>query len=244
MSGPQFIGDFESGNTSQYNLVDTTSTGAITNPVVVTSPVRSNKSIYACGYQCNSVQHRCETAPQVPNSLCLREGMDRYFGWSLYVPSAGWATGAWQIAGQWHSNVNNGDAWDSASPPLTFVLGNSNFGADVTHWYIGGGSSNPANIPWWSYDLGAIAFDTWVDFVVHAKFTTVQANCVLRAWVNGVKLVDLSPPPYQLLYATTGDRYNYWKVGYYRDGTMTNTASLYWDNVRIGGTYASVDPSV
>lgn len=245
MSGShQFLGDFETGNVAQYGSTDLTSSGATTAPAIVTSPVRSALSTYACGYQCNSLQHRCETVPGVNNNLAVREGTERFFGWSVFFSSTNWATGAWQIFGQWHANVNSGDAWDSASPPLIIAGGGNNFSQNPTHWYVAGAGSDPLSTPYWSFDLGVIPFDSWQDVVVRARFSTTLANCILQVWLNGTKVVDAVPPPAVLLFPTTSaDRYNYWKVGYYRDSAIVSVATVYFDNVRIGGTYASVDPT-
>jgi hypothetical protein len=204
MSGVQFNGDFETGTTDQYGHIHTSGTGPLVSPTIVTSPVRPGGSTYACAFTCSSVQYRCELQSNAtdPDSLCAMEGHDRYYGWSVRLPSAGWASGPWQGMGQWHSNVNNGDAWDNASPSLIIYIGSTNGGRNPGHWYIGGGGNNPASIPEWNIDLGSIIFDAWVDVVVRVVFSTTTANCLVQVWLNGTQVVN-QVPPQPLLYPTS-----------------------------------------
>lgn len=246
MSGAQFNGDFETGTVGQYSNHVLSGVGPLVNPAIVTSPVRPGGSKYACAFTCSSVQYRCELVPHVsdPDSLCAMPGSDRYYGWSVLIPSAGWVSGAWQVMGQWHSNTNNGDAWDTTSPPLSINVGNTNNGLDPSHWYLGGGGNNPDSLPEWDLDLGVIIFDDWVDVVVRAVWSDVVADCLVQMWINGTQVINQEPPA-ALLYPTTNpNRFSFFKFGLYRDSAITSDVTVYYDNVRIGGTYASVDPSV
>jgi hypothetical protein len=237
-----FVGDFETRDLSQWQATETSTPGGSgpgfgTQPQTVTSPVRSGS--YSCKYTNTGTQFRCETVASYLSTV-MREGDDITHTWSTYLPS-GLPTGAWQLIGQWHCNRNNGDSaepdgalsWDNSSPPVAIYAGATNSGLNPAHWYIVGGSNNPGSIPFWSYDLGVIQFDVWTDFQIRLKYSTTAAQCQITVLVNGVQVVS-TVPAQPLLYPTTNtDRYNYFKIGVYRDHAISTDYTLYLDGLRF-----------
>jgi hypothetical protein len=244
VAAPQllFIGDFDTGDLAQW--ADAVDTDGDIEPELVDDPVRSPRSGYACSFRVASPQIRCELdGSDRGGSLIQREDSDYYYGWSVML-RAPFPVGLWQIAGQWHANTNSGDVWDEASPPVSFTVASTLPGLDPARWYLDGGRSGAsANFPPWSYDLGPLVLDRWVDLVTRIVASTVPERCRLQAWVDGRLVVDAVPPA-PLLYPTTNpDRYNYLKIGYYRHHEISDPGTVLFDNVRVGRSYASVDPS-
>jgi hypothetical protein len=244
MVGPQlvFIGDFDTGNLQQWGG-DFDADGD-QEPELVSTPVRTDRSRYACRFSVAAPYIRCEVdGNDRGGALLQREGTEYFYGWSVWYVSP-FPVGQWQITGQWHSNGGNGDGWDDVSPPMSVAVASTQGGLDPTHWYIDCGRSGLATaFPTWSADLGPMIFDRWVDVVTRAVVSTVPQRCQLQVWIDGRMVADLVPPA-PLLYPTTNtDRYNYLKVGYYRHHEITAPGQVLFDNVRIGHSYASVDPS-
>jgi hypothetical protein len=244
VSAPQllFIGDFETGDLAQW--ADAVDTDGDLEPELVTEPVRTPGSGYACSFRVESPQIRCELdGSDRGGTLIQRESSDCYYGWSVMFRGP-FPVGLWQIAGQWHANSNSGDIWDEASPPVSVTMASTLPGLDPTRWYLDGGRSGvSANFPLWSYDLGPMVVDRWVDLVTRIVPSTRPERGRLQAWVDGRLVVDAVPPA-PLLYPTTNpDRYNYLKVGYCRHHEITTPGVVLFDNVRVGRSFASVDPS-
>lgn len=234
-----FNGDFETGDLTQWATTHTQ--GGDTEPEIVTNNVRAG-SKYACLFALSGSQYRNELEIERTGSYVQREGTDLYYGWSVRFAGP-FPVGPWQVAGQWHSNVNNGDEWDDASPPLSVTMASTLPGLDPSRWYIDSGRNSPMDYPVWSYDLGPMVFDRWVDLVTRTVLSTDPERGLLQVWIDGRLVVDAVPPA-PLLYPTTNpDRYNYLKVGYYRDDSIEDEGEVWFDNVRIGRTYESVDPS-
>jgi len=236
-----FVGDYETGDTSQYAANELGV--SVARPKVITSLTRGRDSVYACAYGLSNDQNRCESVPAYSDRCFVAtEGSDLYYGWSVYfdenLPKA-----PWQICGQWHQSFLGGSGpFDAASPPMAFYVA-STTASQGTRWCLANNGSNP----WergWSLDLGPVPRGEWTDIVVRAKFSIIPSKCYVEVWINGVSNGSVVPPV-PTLYPTDEvvERVSYFKVGYYRDPTTLVPGRVIYDNVKIGADYSSVQPS-
>lgn len=238
---PLFVGDFETGDTSQYKGIERS--GGRRAPEVVERPTRSDGSRFACAYRLEGKQYRCESVPAYPGAPYVGgEGSDLYFGWSVYF-AEDFPTAPWQVCGQWHhTNVGGGGRFHGSPPPMAVYVASTGRGAE--RWTL----SNNGQNPWgkgWSLDLGEVPRGEWTDIVVHVKFSSDASNCLVEVWTNGSyggRLV----PPVPTLYPTEGDkpRNSFFKVGYYRHPGTSTPGTVIFDNVKIAGSYnGAITPS-
>lgn len=258
-------GDYESGDLSQFGTVELGNTpdgvtqgaeaiepGApsptgLVAPQAVMSLTRSAASLFAGKYYTSGTQYRCEntigryhrnpvTVWDYPGMA--QEGNDLWYGWSIYFPPDLPAL-AWSVFGQWHQPSIPGPWF--GSPPCAFYAGT--FLPDPTHWYLANNGTSPVGVGW-SIDLGVMPLGQWTDVTVHGVFSNQAPNCLIEVWINGIKKGGLQPPV-PLIYPTgtaagVPHEGSYFKFGIYRDLAATATSTVYYDNVKIGTTRASV----
>lgn len=232
-----FRGDYETGDTAQFN--ERESSGGTVLPRAVVNPTRSASSKFAGAYQVGGSQYRCESVPAYRGRPYVAgEGSDLFFGWSVFFPEA-FPQAPWQACGQWHQTYMGGRGiYDDVPPPMAFYVSSRSASSD--RWSL----SNNGQNPWqkgWSMDLGTVPRGEWTDVVVHSRFSVNAADCLVELWINGTQSGSLIPPiPTLYPTETPTERASYFKVGLYRDRKVSEPATVYFDNVKIGRTFSSV----
>lgn len=196
----QYVVDFETGDLSQPRLVQSCQVlGTCSNPspVIVTTPVRHGT--YAAKYPCDisdppvlGHNHRSETllGPLVVSG-------EWWYGWSTYIP-ADWSdddtsctlcgsTSRYHIFSQWH-HQNTCNPSNPAMQPLQFNIHDNQM---IIEHYYGLRDSSPQRVllytdPVNDSDLKGV----WVDWVVHANWTSDPASGYIQIWKNGALIAD------------------------------------------------------
>lgn len=171
-----------------------------------------------------------------------RDGSDAWYGISLYV----------------------GDDWDFddvADDRGQFTTLLSLRWADISHRDNGpGGGIKMARVPGdsrphfvaeretrgWSFrdgaekdqiDIGPVEKNRWIDFVVHIRWSASSRGGIREYWRDG-ELMGRSTNQNM----GTDSRVIH-RMGLYQGTAVDQRRTIYWDNHRIGRSYAEVDPS-
>nr|WP_262914601.1 polysaccharide lyase [Pontibacter vulgaris] len=166
-------------------------------------------------------------------------GRNRWYGLSLYQPSANWADSKdWEIITQFWSKPDAGES--NHTPPISLSVSNGRYRL-VVRWEASAIHTNETVDGTKTFDLGPVEKDKWLDFVYHINFS-YKSDGVLEVWKDGKKVVDYRGP----------NSYNdktvpYFKFGMYKYSWESHYSNrvLYVDEVRIGNenaTYNDVAP--
>lgn len=171
-----------------------------------------------------------------------RGSVDLWYGLSLYYDPFTWQQGAG------YRRELSASSWDDpfglrTKGPNGSLNGSSDLRRDgphlslrrntvrnLQHFYGDGRGLD-------EIDLGRVVVGRWMDLVVHVRWSTTSHNALREAWRDGVyqgrrtsrNAVDTLP--------------HHLRVGQYQDTTIGHSRTTYVDNVRIGTSYAAVDPS-
>ncbi len=223
--------DYETGNLSQWNAINTGGSWGNSSIQVVTNPVRQGK--YAAKFTLtggNGAHVRAETEATQAQTGGY-EGQNWYYSWSIYAPSnpniqTGWAD--WNLVTQWM------DLFYQCSPPLQidimplknglrYTLNSRLF--DNQH---GCASLGPSQ----DWDLGPVVYDQWTDFTVHVKWSADPAVGFVQIWMNGV---NVFPFTNMRTLDTSGGVYMQQDI--YRPGATSGSNILYFDYLRRHDAY-------
>ncbi|MFG1876473.1 heparin lyase I family protein [Sphaerisporangium sp. NPDC049003] len=183
---------------------------------VVGSPVRDGS--YAARFQLDrsdpitSSSKRAEITQSDTQPL----NADRWYGFSLNLPSSWVSDVAAEIVSQWH----HCDTCGGGSPPLALLT-------QAGHWKI--------DFRGEVIDLGPYSTGTWTDWAFHVKWRT-DSNGVLEVWRNGVPVLSRSGATF-----AGGAHSPYFKFGIYKwdwaaskpKSTLTQRV-MYYDALRLG----------
>jgi hypothetical protein len=86
-------------------------------------------------------------------------------------------------------------------------------------------------------DLGPIVKGQWIDLVFHIRWSTTTTGALREAWRDGVYMGAKT----NRNSVDTSD--HYYRVGVYQGTGVTGDRDMWIDNVKIGTSYAAVDPS-
>jgi len=168
-------------------------------------------------------------------------GDDTYYGFSIYVPSStqGQFVPEADTSNGYFETINPigeqlGGAIDTAgsdgasvtNPKLSVTL---NVDANGNFVYFGNGGAR------W-LDSSILAFDTWIDIVIHVKWQA-DATGIFEVWKNGTKVYSINHATAFVggKTATEFDLMNY-------HAASSNTMTWYMDEMRIGDSYSAVAP--
>lgn len=150
---------------------------------------------------------RAEVSAGDSRGAAVREGDERWYEFSMkFDESSQNPDGGWFIPMQWHAG--------SGSPPLALEVtgdgvlefANNRTGKRTT--------------------IGDIQRGTWVDYVLHVKFST-GSGALAEASVDGVQQPGVHREP------NLASDSNYLKMGIYRDGDDNGTAVVWQDGLRV-----------
>lgn len=221
------------------------------NPPTITTE-RSRAGRYAMksylNRQTSSNSYRTEISIGTTNQTFI--GSERWYGFSIFLPSSYVPSPIWEIVAQWHDRPND---WDKGrkNPPLHLATSR---GGKPGRWTIAnlwdaqpvaadGSYTIDDSIVW---DLGPYETNKWTDWVFRIKWS-YRSDGILQVWKDGKLVVNRTGPN------TYNDNLGpYMKMGIYKGwsnrSTPTDTVherTLYHDEVRIAdesGSYAAVAP--
>lgn len=245
---PYFVGDFETGDLSQWpDLFDATN-GRVT---VVSSPVtpfgksRYSAKVVTTNAPDSSVSGDASTVAGAYGNRWERLGSDTWYRTQLLLPSgtnpaypgkftinASHGQRGWNMFMEWHN------------PPCTDCPGNYNSS------YVGVASGRPrlafrvsggnALRPSYRTSISKhpLRYDHWYDVVVRFVYSAKRTLGRYEVWVDRKRLfAGRAPTVYRMPDGRV--RGNRFQVGHYR-GTTDWTDTVYVDGVRVGPTRASV----
>ncbi len=161
-------------------------------------------------------------------------GEEVYYGWSCMLGAGYTDNGKWQIIGQWHDQPDfyNNESWSSFprnSPPLSIHYVSNRVFINVLYSGIMEKTMRENGV--------AVSCGQWFDVVVHVKWS-MYSDGFVEAWVNGTNMY------FERIYCkTVVNRVgNYLKIGLYRDENALGTNTVYFDEIKIGKSYAEVAP--
>lgn len=197
-------GDFETGNLSQWDRVQTVSSSRM---LVVSSPVREGR--YALKTTVRQGDDPINASGNRNELLYVdREpaGSEFFYKWSTLFPKSFPRSSKWQIFTQWHHDGNTG------SPPLEFYVVE-----DQLRLRVGGSSGK---IIWRS----PLQREQWNDFVLHVKWSPDPKAGFVELYHNGKVVLPLMKVATQY----PGQR-NYLKMGLYRDASIAPEGVVFHD---------------
>ena len=251
---PIFIGDFETGDTSQWGDVNRNLKRPLSDQLeIVTSPVR--EGIYAAKTTVhngdeflNTGGERCDFERDIAIPF-EKEGADLWYAWSTLFPS-GWQKlpiipeENWLLIADWHST------YDDIGQLLQLEIDSDNYiwARGLTgkvNGYNGFQGNGDANYIEQKFPQRMIPGE-WNDFVIHVKWTTKKEGLITiwhktESQVQFTRVLQLNKIP-TLQYLTTANNYKapYFILAHYRTSANTHTSVIYHDGFRIGKTKEAV----
>jgi hypothetical protein len=249
-------GDFDTGAFGQYDSIQQFVTGRAT--IVSSAASLGGPSAPRGGsdfFQCRVVSgdnlyggERCET---LKGNLGIQNGADQWYGWSVAMPANLPANG---LTAQFHGT------YDYAQADVQFFIDHGQVGAfgstsAAPRWILGvnGGPAVPggqyvSNPYSKAFDLGPLANWTgagWVDVVMHITWADTATGTV-ELWLK--KAGASTYTKYVSQVGNVANLYQgytaYLKLGLNRtESSGLADGYIWYDNVRGGTTFASVDPS-
>jgi uncharacterized protein (TIGR03382 family) len=216
-AGTLWKGDFETGNHSQWSRIQSVASDRLQ---VVSDVVREGR--YALKVTVKKGDDPIGASGNRNELLYLsREttNTDYFYKWSTLFPKGYPSVDKWQVFAQWHQDGCCG------SPPLEFYV----VGEEI-RLRVGGSSGRVV----WKTPLKR---EVWNDFVMHVKWSSDAKVGFVELYKDG-KLVL----PKTMAATQFGKEKNYLKLGLYRDGSISPTATLYHDGFHMGTTLADVMP--
>jgi hypothetical protein len=159
------------------------------------------------------------------------EGDDRYLGWSWYLPADFPATipsGSWIDIGQ----IGYGPPW--GDPPLHFAY----YGSSIAL------VNNSKNGEWRDAAYIPTQQGQWQDVVAHVKFSKSTSVGFVELWVNGqpVRMSNGSTRQYMNTINQNASGCGGWLPTLHRSKGYWEWLTLYYDEAKVGTTYAYVAP--
>jgi hypothetical protein len=235
-----FTGDFETGDYADFH---TLLYNPASNAVIVTTPVRKGNFALKTSLGPNDyIFNGYRSELSVYN--CATYKSDMYYGFSIWIDT-NYSDTNYNLICQWQDlpNYEMGENWEpspnlhGSSPPLALVYINGQLELKF--------NENP-NSDNDTIQLGntlPISKGTWIDFVFHMKWSDENDGFV-EVWANGNPLIDFNGSDNKYykrnLFSRAG---NYFKFGQYRGKHQpSSTDVIYFDEVKIGSSYAEVAP--
>lgn len=218
-SSPIWLGDFESGDLSQWARADLADPDRAR---VVAEPRREGS--YAARFEVrrgdvSSDGNRAEV--YTDGDQVFREGEEWWFRWSTRFADDFPAPDDWALFAQWKQS-------GTGSPPLAMAV------RDEAVFLQSG--PNDGHAAWFRGPPLPLERGSWHDWLVRVKFSVSRNTGFVEMWHNGEPYLERRPM--RTLY--TGR--SYLKLGLYRSPAIEDTGVLWHDGMRIGRTRESVAP--
>ncbi len=210
-------GDFETGNTSQWDREQSVSSSRLQ---AVSSPVREGR--YALKATVRKGDDPIDASGNRNELLYLSyepSGSEYFYKWSTLFPSSFPRSSRWQIFTQWHHTGLNG------SPPLEFYIID-----DVIHLRAGGVNGKVVY-------SAPLQRGQWNDYVLHVKWSSNPDVGFVELYHNG----KLAVPKTKAVTQFSGQR-NYLKFGLYRDDSIAPEGVVYHDGFTVATKLEDVMP--
>lgn len=213
------------------------------------SPALTSERARSGRYAMKSVLNRKTSANSYRTEISIPSpkvemGDERWYGFSIFLPSGYKASPVWESVVQWHDTPND---WDHnrGFPPLHLATSR---GGKFDRWTVAnlwdaqpvaanGSYTLDGNVVW---DLGAWETNKWTDWVFRVRWSYGNDG-LLQVWKDGKLVINRTGPN------TYNDKIGpYFKAGIYKGwkdrSNPVDTISeriVYHDEIRIAGPGAS-----
>ena len=240
-----FLGDFETGDLSQWAYIERCATNRIVVYSAANAPSgapapRAGK--YAAQFHvldtdvapCTSTDN---PRAELESPSLFSPGDERWEAWSVYVPSSHPAPACTKCAnGTFFAFQEDYGAPFDGPPAMGWYF---DFGVSPNLFSMDRGQQYKDDQPW----LSPLLTGQWVDFLVHKKFSnTDDGTGFVEAWENGSPITfstcNCTRLSTQTMHATQTSLAFYMTA--YRAAGLFDSFDTYYDEVRIGTTQASV----
>ncbi len=239
-----FVGDFETGNLSQWPYVERCQTDRIQVYSTANAPAgapapRGGK--YAALFHvldtdvapCTSTDN---PRAELDSPPLFHSGDDRWEAWSVYVPTSHPTCTNCPAASFFCFQEDYGSPFDG-SPSIGWFL---DLNTTPNKFSMDRGDQYNHDQPW----VSNLVTGQWVDFLVHKVFSnTNDGKGLVEAWVNGAPLTfsscNCTTLSTQTMHSTQTELEFYLTA--YRDVGMFSSFDIYYDEARVGTTRASVE---
>lgn len=155
------------------------------------------------------------------------DGQEAFYRFSVFFPNANrgnWAPNVWD-----HNNFFQFIGTDWAKPAMNLGINTGDFGTTSPHMFFNlnvapNGSIDDRKGGRW--DLGPVQYDSWVNFVIHVRWSANPGGGLLQAWMNGNEVVPLRTA------RTLGNAPVIMEIQNYRPNAQQTTVHMF-DDVRI-----------
>ena len=212
-------GDFETGNFSQFRVLKHNFEGA-PEPVLSTN---AREGRFAARFEIGEGGKRTEL--RVPARYAFDEGDERWFAFSTYLEPGFPTDTSWCVLAQWK---NDGEG----SPPFALAVEK-----ETREFSFTGGAGHPDGSRYHVRLAGPVVTGRWIDWIVHAKFSSDPAVGYYEVWRDGRLVIPRYHPRGGTLYPGLK---SYVKIGLYRDTAITKEAAVLDDDWRSGLTRSAV----
>jgi hypothetical protein len=265
--GPGDDFNFDTGNATQFKLVQVTGAWSLT----YNTAIRRIPSGFSARFEVRpgddplhlgSGTERAEGIPggggPTGHGNFWDEGDEAWVGWSVYFPDSiitgehynpTLGTSKTNTWSDFHENRGAFQQFPSTAnlPPITFSTDCTGAYPYKLRLRVSGGVliNGIAQTPPSFYTiLDPLVYNRWHDFVVHVIHSSDPAIGKLELWVNGSRPSTI---PSILTLATKyieggQSRQNYWKLGMYRSA-QSGTSILYNDMGKFGASFNDVNPA-
>lgn len=177
-----------------------------------------------------------------------RAGSEVWYRWSFLIPNdfvdVEWKPQLWQCIGQWHDqpDKSRGESWADfpGRSPSVAVYYTSKDGASAIEIWSGTYAKNAAQK---IVATAPIAKGVWQDITFHVRWSQGDDGFV-EPFLNGAPLIAPDENEHRACGPNMwNDASHYLKIGLYRSSEIQGANSVYFDEVRIGSSRASVAPA-
>ena len=232
--GLRWVGDFETGDLSQYGDTPWNIHGGALPPEIVTQPVREGRYAVALTIPGTSNgegitdDSRSELQPRLDD---IEEGDELWFAFSVRLGEDYPVDAAWQTITQWK---NDGEG----SPPVELS-------AQDGSWVVAGGAGHPDDVEPFAERVAPAVAGEWVDWVFRIRFSADPEVGEIEVWKDGELVLPTFRPQSGTMYppgehAEHVEPSSYLKTGYYRAGSISEPATVYYDAWRVGTSAEAV----
>ena len=238
----QYTSVEQAGNTTCANKID-----LVKDHTRTPDSKRALKIVLAPGEQREQPQSRFTWVPDD------RGTVDQWYGFSFFYDDD-WNQGgglAKEVSGSyWHNPLafrmdgDNGSLNFSGDMDLNNANGRSYEKFTTPHLILRRNTVQNANGLYKDgagldkLDLGPIVTNKWMDIVCHIRWSTTATNALRECWRDGTYMGSRTT-------RNAVDNVTHrLRVGQYQTTEIKHSRTTYMDNVRVGTSYAVVDPSV
>lgn len=213
MAEPIWVGDFETGDWSQWSSEIDVHEGTTDRVQVVTEPVAQGRFALKTTVRHGDINNNGSRAEVVLREPMFHQGDDVWFHWFTMFPEDYQPTEKWVLYTQWHSS--------GFGVPLGFNLHDETLSFRVMGHEYDRRSDWTGGTMW----EAQLERGKWMEFLLHVKFSDADDGFI-EVWKDGEQIVAGTNHPT----LDPGD-YVYLKQGLYRDKSIPYDMTIYHDGM-------------